>query len=450
MTAPLARPVRPQRTMANEETAELLAGEIFPEDAAYDSARIVWNRAIDLRPAVVVRAAGVDDVVRTVEFARIQDVRLAVRSGGHSQAGHGTCDDGIVLDLGSFRSVAVNDTARIVTVTGGARVVDVMDGTQRYGLLTPMGGCPDVGVGGLTLGGGENFLMARYGAVCDNLLSAEIVLADGRVVRTSEHEHPDLFWAIRGGSGNFGVATSFDYRLHPVTEVLSGQLMYPVAAARDAMVRYRDLIAAAPDELSTSGGLSPIPDGSMFFLSICYCGKREDGDRIAGRWLERLAPEKHNVKWAPYSSELSVPPAPSVGTGRFLTELPDEAIDIFAAAVTVAPEQASAVWNDFHGAVTRVAPDAMAFPIRRRGFDLFLSVPWNGGDDRAAAIDWSTQLADELKPFSQGVYVNNLNETEADRVKEAYGPHYERLAAIKAIYDPDNVFRVNHNIVPRR
>lgn len=436
-------------TATFHQWARTLTGPvIFPDDAAYDSARVVWNRAVDLRPAAVIRAASVDDVVRTIEFARTNNVQLAVRSGGHSQAGHGTCDGGVVLDLGSFRNVAVDGVARVVTVTGGARVVDVMDATQRSGLLTPMGGCPGVGVGGLTLGGGENFLMAKYGAVCDNLLSADVVLADGQRIRASEHEHPDLFWAIRGGSGNFGVVTSFDYRLYPVTEVLSGQLMYPVVAAREALARYRDLMTTAPDELSTSGGLSPIPDGPMFFISICYCGNRDDGDRIVKAWLDRLEPERHNVKWAPYSSELSVPAAPSIGTGLFLNELPDRAVDILAAAMTVAPDRASAVWNDFHGAVTRVPLDAMAFPMRRSGFDLFISVPFDSKDSRAAAIDWSSQLADELRPFSNGVYVNNLNETEVDRVREAYGAHYDRLAAIKGIYDRDNFFRVNHNVIP--
>ncbi len=421
---------------------------ILPGDEAFDAARVVWNRAIDVHPAAIVRCAGADDVASTIEFARMHGAPLAVRSGGHSQAGHGTCDGGIVLDLGSLRGVIVDRDAGIARVAAGARVIDVLDATQPFGLLTPMGGCPAVGVGGLTLGGGENFLMAKYGAVCDNLVSAEIVLSDGRLIRASDEEHSDLFWAIRGGSGNFGVVTAFDYRLRDVSEVLSGELVFPAVAAGEAMKRYRDLMRDVPDELSTSGGLSPLPDGAMFFLSICFCGDREDGDRIVRHWIEHLAPEKNTVKWAPYSSELSVPPAPSVGTGRFLTALPDRAIDIFAAAMAVAPERASAVWNDFHGAVTRVPLEATAFPLRRRGFDTFISVPWETGDDRVAAIDWSSQLADELEPFSRGVYVNNLNETEAHRVPEAYGPNYDRLAAIKAAYDPDNVFRVNHNIRP--
>ena len=421
---------------------------ILPDDDAFDAARVVWNRAIDRRPAAIARVADVDDVVRTLEFARAQELQLAVRSGGHSQAGHGTCDGGIVLDLGGFRNVSVDPRARVARVAAGSRVIDVMDATQRVGLLTPMGGCPDVGVGGLTLGGGENFLMAKYGAVCDNVLSADVVLSDGRVMTADEQTHADLFWALRGGGGNFGIVTAFEYRTQPVVEVLSGQLIFPVVAAREAMLRYRDLLADVPDEFSTSGGLSPIPDGPMFFISVCHCGPRRDGDRLIERWIERLRPEIQTVKWAPYSSELSVPAAPSVGTGRFLTELSDPVVEMLAAAMITGPPMASAVWNEFHGAVTRVPLDAMAFPLRQRGFDLFISVPWETQAARQVAIDWSSQLADALAPYSHGVYVNNLNETEADRVRDAYGPHYDRLAAIKARYDPDNVFRSNKNIAP--
>jgi len=428
--------------------AGILTGPVvLPADDAYDSARVVWNRAIDRRPAAIVRCADADDVARTIEFARSHDVLLAVRSGGHSQAGLGTCSDGLVLDLSSFRSVGVDADARTCRVAAGARVADVMDATKQFGLLTPMGGCPDVGVGGLTLGGGENFLMAKHGAVCDNLLSADVVLADGRLVTASDADEPDLFWAIRGGGGNFGVVTSLTYRLYAISEVLSGELTFPLTAARESMLRYRDLMADAPDGLSTSGGLTPVPRPT-FFISICFCGARAEGDALLARWLKRLQPEKHNVEWGPYSSELSVPAAPSVGTGRFLPDLSDAVIELLADALTTAPAPTSAVWNDFHGAVTRVPLDAMAFPLRQRGFDLFMSVPWTTGEERDTAIEWSTQLSRGLGPFSRGVYVNNLNESEAGRVREAYGPHYERLKVIKAKYDPDNFFRVNHNIRP--
>ena len=421
---------------------------ILPSDDAFDSARLVWNRAIDLRPAAIVRCADVDDVKRAIDFARTHGAAVAIRSGGHSQAGYGTCDGGLVLDLGSFRSVGVDDTQRRARVAAGARVSDVVDATQRFGLLTPMGGCPDVGVGGLTLGGGENFLMAKYGAVCDNLRSAEIVTADGRVLTANAEEHPDLFWALRGGSGNFGIVTGFEYQLHPIREVLSGQLVFPVTQAREAMLRYRDLVESAPDELSTSGGLAPLPHGPMFFLSACFCGEREEGDRLLNRWISVLRPERDTVEWGPYTSELSVPPAPSVGTGRTLSGLPDPVVELFASAIATAPAAASAVWNEFRGAVTRVPLDATAFPLRRRGFDLFLSVPWDTFEERDAAIEWSSGLSAALAPFSHGVYVNNLNETESDRIREAFGSHYDRLADVKKRYDPDNFFHINHNIPP--
>lgn len=441
-------PQPPDPTLLRQWAGSLTGPLVLPGDEAYDAARVVWNRAIDRRPAAIVRCADAQDVARTIEFARTRDLLLAVRSGGHSQAGLGTCSDGLVLDLSSFRGVGVDPVARTCRVAAGARVADVMDATKRFGLLTPMGGCPDVGVGGLTLGGGENFLMAKHGAVCDNVLSADVVLANGRVVTASDLNEPDLFWAIRGGNGNFGVVTSFTYRLYEIPEVLSGELVFPIADARETMRRYRELMADAPDGLSTSGGLSPIPHGPMFFFSICFCGDHAEGDALLERWVEQLRPDSHNVEWAPYSSDLSVPAAPSVGTGRFLPELSDPVIDTLADAMTKAPATASAIWNDFHGAVTRVPIEAMAFPLRQPGFDLFLSVPWTTTEERDDAIEWSTRLSTSLAPFSRGVYVNNLNETEARRVPEAYGPQYERLRVIKAKYDPENFFRLNHNIRP--
>jgi hypothetical protein len=429
-------------------SATLAGPTILPGDEAYESARLVWNRAIDAYPAAIIRCADVDDVVRTIQFARSRDMPVAVRSGGHSQAGHGTCDAGIVLDLGSFRSIGVDDVARVARVAAGSRVSDVLDATQRFGLLTPMGGCPDVGVGGLTLGGGANFLMGKYGAVCDNLQSAQVVTADGDVVTASPHEHADLFWALRGGSGNFGVVTSFEYNLRAVRELLSGQLVFPMSRANDAMRRYRELMESAPDELTTSGGLSPIPDGLMFFLHVCWCGEQRAGEQLLDGWLASLRPTKDTLRWGPYASELSVPPAPSVGTGRFLPELTDDVIEIYASAVATAPKAASAVWNDLHGEVARVPLDATAFPLRRRGFDLFISVPWTTPEERDTALEWSSRLSIDLAPYSDGVYVNNLNEVETNRVREAFGPHFDRLAGIKQRYDPENFFRINHNVPP--
>ena len=420
----------------------------MPGDTVYDDARRVWNRAIDRRPSAIVRCADADDVRRAIDLARTTGVPLAVRSGGHSQAGLGVCDGGIVVDLGALRAVTVDAEHRSVRVASGARVADVMDATQARGLVTPMGGCPEVGVGGLTVGGGENFLMARFGAVCDNLLSAEIVTADDELVTASASENADLFWAIRGGGGNFGVATMFEYRLHVVGDVLSGQLLFPIARAKEVMRRYRDLMETVADDFETSGGLTPLSDGSAFFIAVCHSGDGPSGERAMERWRSALRPDSDTVKWSPYSADLVVPAAPSVGTGHFLCELTDEVIDRFVDAIASAPPAAAAVWNDFHGAVTRVPQEAMAFPQRRRGYDLHISVPWEDQPSREAARRWVSALSESMRPFAQGVYVNNLNEHEPHRVAEAYGANFARLKQIKAKYDPANFFRVNHNITP--
>lgn len=427
--------------------ARTLRGEvILPGDAAYETARLVWNRAVDRRPAAVVRCADTDDVARTIAFVREHGLPLAVRSGGHSQAGRGVCDDGLVLDLSAMRAIAVDRQQRVAQVASGARVADVMDATLAHGLVTPMGGCPDVGVGGLTLGGGENFLMGTCGAVCDNLLAADIVLADGRVLRVSGDEHADLFWAIRGGGGNFGVVTAFDYRLQSITEVLSGQMLCPVPRAAETMRRYRELMVDVPDELETSGGLTFTAHGPAFFIAICVTGERAAAERLVARWQSALQPESDNITWAPYSSDLVVPAAPSVGSGVFLTHLHDEVIDLIAEASRHAPPMATVAWNDFHGAVTRVPRGAMAFPLRDRGFDLFTTAPWNDEEGRRRASAWVDDLARGLRPFGRGVYVNNLDQDEADRVPEAFGANHARLAQIKRKYDPDNLFRMTHNI----
>ena len=421
---------------------------IVPGELAYDPARRVWNLAVDLRPAAIVQCANVDDIARTVDFARSQNLPLAVRSGGHSQAGHGVCQGGIVLELGGLRAITVDPERRLVRVSSGARVSDVIAATEAHGLVTPMGGCPEVGVGGLTAGGGENFLMATCGAVVDNVTGAEVVTADGRVVAANPEENADLFWAIRGGGGNFGVVTWFEYRLYAISDVLSGHLLFPLARTREAMLRYRDLMREIPDELETSGGLTFLPDGPEFFIALCYSGDCAEGERVVERWRSTLKPESDNVKWSPYSADLVVPAAASVGTGVFLPELTDHVIDIFVSAVLEAPPSATAVWNDFHGAVTRVAGDATAFPLRERGFDLFISVPWEDEAARLAAGRWTLDLGRALRPLSRGVYVNNLNDEEGERVQVAYGANYPALARMKAKWDPDNFLRVNHNIRP--
>jgi hypothetical protein len=428
--------------------ATLTGPVILPGAAMYESARRVWNLAVDRRPAAIVRCGGVDDIRRTVEFARTQALPLAIRSGGHNQAGHGVCEGGLVIDLAACRTVQVDRSNRLARVAGGARVADLLEATVPRGLITPTGGCADVGVGGLTVGGGESFLMSKYGAVCDNVVSAEMILADGRHVRASAEEHADLFWGVRGGGSNFGVVVSFDYRLYEAHEVLAGQFVFPVDRARDVLLRYRDLMRDVTDDLETSAGLTSTPDGPRFLIALCYGGRPEDGERVVAAWRAALHPAADNIRRAAYSAELTMPAARSTGTGVFLPELTDGVLEAFASAVAEAPAEATAVWNDFHGAVTRVPVDATAFPLRHAGFDLFITAQWQDEQGRRSADAWVRQLAASLRPFGRGVYVNNLEDEGAGRVREAYGPNYARLAALKKKYDPDNVFSVNQNISP--
>jgi hypothetical protein len=421
---------------------------VLPDDAAYDEARQVWNRAVDRRPAAIVGCASVDDVRRGLEFAETHRLEIAVRSGGHSQAGHGVADDALVLDLRGLNRVAVDPSSMSARVEGGAIVSELMRALGPYGLVTPTGGCPDVGLGGLTLGGGENLLMARYGAVCDNVLATEVVLADGRLVAANPREHADLFWAIRGGGGNFGVVTSFEYRLVRLDSVLSGLLYFPVSRTAEVIRVYRDLMGEAPDELQTAGGLMGTAHGPALMVSFCYCGVLAQGERIVDRWRKRLRPTKDTVQAGPYTAEFSMGEGPSTGSGAFLPELSDAVIDVLAASYPNAPPDASAVWNDFHGAVTRVRIEATAFSLRRRGFDLFINAPWQGAEGRRRTLAWVRGLHNSLQPHADGVYVNNLEDDGEARVREAYGPNYARLSRVKAQYDPRNMFHVNQNIPP--
>ena len=433
--------------------ASHLHGEvILPGDRVYELQRLVWNRAFDRHPGFIVRCAEVSDVVKAVEFARTHDLLAAVRSGGHSLAGHSVCDGGVVVDLGAMKNIKVDSANRIVHAGAGVRVRELDRATQARGLATPSGGCPEVGIAGLTLGGGETNLIAKYGTACDNLLSADVVTADGRVLTVSSEENPDLFWAVRGGGGNFGVATSFKYRLYPVTKVLAGMLAVPLSRCRDALRGYRDFMRTAPDELKTSGGLIPTGHESIFGILVCYCGDPKKGEKVIGALQSRLGSKESDVKMMSYleyqSTSFVAPPAAGVATGLFLPELADAVIDVIASHLASAPPASMAVWNDFHGAVTRRSVGEMAFPLREPGYDLFLISEWHTPAGKKAASEWVTRFRTALRPFSRGAYVNNLGDEGESRAREAYGANYERLAELKNKYDPTNFFRLNQNIAP--
>ena len=428
--------------------ATLKGGAIFPADAGYDAARRIWNLDIDRRPALIVRCADEDDVVRAVDFARTRGLVVAVRSGGHSQAGHSVCDDGMLIDLAGLNEADVDPVTRTVRIAAGMRVGALLEATGAFGLATPTGTCPDVGVAGLTLGGGENLLMAQHGAVCDNVISARVVTADGRIVTATADENADLYWAIRGGGGNFGIVTALSFRLQPLTRVLSGRMTFSVNRARDVMRRYRDLMADAPDALQTSGGLAFSEDDPALFIALCHCGEAERANSLIQRWRDSLQPGSDTIEWMPYSADFTLPAIASSGTGSFLPELTDEVIDVLAEYFNGAPPLCTAAWNDYHGAVTRVRPDAMAFPLRQSGYDVFVHAAWNTAQARANALMWLNDLHGALRPWQRALYVNNIGTESAEQTAAAYGTNFERLTMIKAKYDPDNFFRLNHNIRP--
>jgi hypothetical protein len=423
---------------------------ILPADSTYDTARRIWNLDIDRRPALIVRCADESDVVRAVEFARTRAFTVAVRSGGHSQAGHSACEGGMLIDLERLRHSDVDPRRRVARIAAGMRVGTVLETIGAFGLATPTGACPDVGIAGLTLGGGESLLMARHGATCDNVISARVVTAAGRIESASADENTDLFWAIRGGGGNFGIVTEFHFRLHPLARVLSGRMMFPIRRARDVMWRYRDLMSDAPDELQTSGGLVFSEDQPALFIAVCHCGDEPSGNFLINLWRERLQPVSDNIKWTPFAADFILPAVASSGTGSFLPELSDDVIEVLAGSFSSAPPLCTAAWNDYHGVVTRVPPDAMAFPLRQPGYDVFVHASWKTKESQRAALAWLSELHGALRPWERGVYVNNIGTESAEQTAAAYGVNFDRLRMIKTKYDPDNFFHLNHNILPKK
>jgi FAD/FMN-containing dehydrogenase len=448
-----------------EELKRALAGDVIvPADPEYETARRVWNGAIDRWPALIARCASVADVVDAVRFARSERLLTAVRGGAHNVAGQGTCDGGIVIDLSALRDVQVDPIARTARVQGGALWSDVDAAAQAYGLGTPGGMISSTGVAGLTLGGGIGHLSRKHGLTCDNLLAAQLVTADGTVVTASEDEHPDLFWALRGGGGNFGIVTEFTFRLHPVGIVLGGMLMIALedAAAFLRGVRKLDL----PDELGVVFNFSSVPPAPDFpehlhghrvlVAGLCFAGDLEAGERaiaplkrLAPLLLERVAPMPYTVR-----QTLQDPSAPA-GLGNYwksgyLTGLEDEVIERVVTRAGATPNPLTQLHlYVLGGAAGRIEENETAYCHRAAPY-LFSIVTLRADltEDAAPQVEWARAFWAELEPFATGAYVNFAGEDGS--VRDAYPGHYGRLAVIKAAWDPTNLFRLNHNIEPAR
>jgi FAD/FMN-containing dehydrogenase len=455
-----------------DELARSFRGELLlPTSAGYDAARRVWNGAIDRRPACIARCMGVADVVSAVRFAREHDLEVAVRGGGHGVAGTAVCDDGVVIDLSAMRAVVVDPAGRTAWVQGGALWGDVDHETQAHGLATTGGIIGHTGVAGLTLGGGIGFLMRKHGLAVDNLLAAEVVTAQGSIVHASVDEHPDLFWALRGGGGNFGVVTSFRFALHPLgSSVLAGPVFWAADDAHDLLRFYRSFAAEAPDELGTVVKLCCIPPlpwipedvhwRPAIAAACCYAGPVEDGERAVRALREFGSPLVDLVSPKPYA----------VFQGGFddsvlhgwhyywkatnLAGLTDDAIAVIAdhAYAANSPRSYAAMFH-FGGAVARIPHDATAYTGRDVAHNLIIHGAWlpeESAEHAAAETAWARRFLEALEPHRTGVYVNFLDsDDDSSRVREAYGDRiYRRLAEVKATYDPDNIFRLNQNIAP--
>jgi FAD/FMN-containing dehydrogenase len=434
-------------------------GDLFlPEHGLYEEARRVWNGMIDRHPAAIARARTSADVVAAVNFAREHGLEIAVRGGGHSAAGLAVVDDGLVIDLTEMNQVQVDPERRIARAGGGTTLGVFDAATQAHGLATTGGVISTTGIAGLTLGGGLGHLMRSRGLACDNLIGAEVVLADGSVVRTSETEWPELLWGLRGGGGNFGVVTEFEYRLYPLDGMYAGLLLYPRERAVEAARTYREQTALAPDELSTFFALLSSPDGAPITAFVpAYAGDAAAGEAAVAGYRAMGEPIADMVGPIPYVAlqqmldEGFPPGANNYWRSHFLTGIPDEAIEIMVAGANAAPSPLNSVLIEhLGGAVARVGNDETAFDHRDAEYNFLIMAVWTDPAEADANIAWARELWDAMQPFARGVYVNYLGVGDSvERVRAGYSPEkYARLAALKREVDPENFFRRNQNIPP--
>ena len=441
--------------------AEGFSGRLLTrEDAGYDVARTIHNGLIDKHPALIARCLNTADVVAAVDAGRDAGLELSVRGGGHNVAGKAVTEGGLMIDLSLMKGIHVDAVARTVRAQGGVTIRELDRTTATFGLAVPSGVVSSTGIAGLTLGGGLGWLMGRYGMAVDNLLSAEVVLASGDVATASERENPELFWAIRGGGGNFGVVTSLELQAHPIASVLSGPVLHTLDAAPALLSFYRDFCSDLPDELGTQAAFIHAPDGSgakLCAVAVCHCAADADqAETDIGPLRAFGSPAADMVQRVPYPvANTGVDWLFNSGTcnywkSAFFTELSDDAIAVLTHAFEQAPtEQCALVIEDFHGAVTRIDPTATAYPHRDAGHNLLLIAQWTEPADTDACIAWARTTFEALTPhMADRSYSNYLPADDHDRVQQAYGGNYQRLVELKRRYDPGNLFHLNQNIDP--
>jgi FAD/FMN-containing dehydrogenase len=442
---------------------------VLPAGPAYDAARAIWNGAIDRRPACIARCTGVADVVAAVRFARARELAVAVRSGGHGVGGHALCDDGLVVDLSHMKGIRVDPAARTARAEAGVLWGELDRETQLHGLATVGGIVTHTGIAGLTLGGGIGWLMRKHGATVDNLVSVDLVTAEGELLTASEDQNPDLFWGLRGGGGNFGIVTSFEYRLHPVgPTVLAGPAFHLLEDAPDVLRFYREFIAAAPDELTTIFDLSvapPLPflpeevhGKPIVMVGACYAGSPDEGAEVVRPLKQFGRPIVDLLEPKPYTAlQSTFDPLVPHGWHRYwksveLPPLTDDAIDTLVehSSAPTSPKSYTIVFQ-LGGALARVGEDETAFSQRDAAHNVNINAVWTEEDpDAERHIAWARDFFDAMQSHAGGrVYLNFLGEEGGNRVRQAYGArNYERLVELKRAYDPTNFFRLNQNIEP--
>lgn len=437
------------------------------DEAGYDEARTVWNAMIDRRPAAVVRCHGASDVMRAVRLARDNGLLLAVRGGGHNISGNAVCEGGLLIDLSPMRSVRIDPKTRSARVEPGVTLGEFDKEAQAFALATPLGINSTTGVAGLTLGGGFGWLSRKFGFTVDNLTSADVVTADGTLLQANATDNPDLFWGIRGGGGNFGVVTSFEFKLHPIgPEVVSGLIVHPFARARELLAGYRQVAAQAPDELTIWVVLRKAPPlpflpaethgKEIVVFAVCYTGEPGKAQealaplRALGEPIADVIGPQPYAAWQTAFDPLLTPGAYNYWKSHNFTALSDGLVDTLVDSIGTLPTAECEVFiAQLGGASGRIAADATAFPHRDANFVMNVHTRWREREDQEASIKWARGLfAATAVHATGGVYVNFMPEDETDRVAGAYGSNYARLMALKAKFDPDNLFRLNQNIQP--
>ena len=445
-------------TIAANELQPSFKGKIlFEGDVEYDSARQIWNGMIDRKPALIAQCLDKEDIIQAVKFARKNELLVSVRGGGHNVSGNAVCNGGIMIDLSLMKKVEVDTEKKVAHVEMGATWGDFDKATQQFGLSTTGGLITTTGVAGLTLGGGVGWLVRKCGLSCDNLIEAEIITADGNIVKASLQENPDLLWGIRGGGGNFGIVSLITLRLHEVSTVIGGMIIHTRDKSKEAIQFYREFMKTAPEELTLYTALLTSPEGIPIVAFIgCYCGDIEKGEAVMKPLHEFGTPVADLIQPIPYLQMQSMLDAGFPKGNRyywksgFLKELSDDVIDVIVSHMESNPSPGSATILEMYGGVASHEPEGgSAYPHRQSEFDLVIISNWPDKQEDDKNIHWTRNIWEALQPYlSHKAYVNALGVEGADRVKEAYGDNYQKLAELKRKYDPDNFFRMNQNIPP--